>query len=106
MACSRWSTPTTEHTEASGLRGAGDLRRTDADFEHNTTHNWNHGLGEIVTALLDSGLRVTRSRRARQRAVGRRCPARWKRCPNGEYRIAERPSRLPHSYTLQAVKGR
>jgi hypothetical protein len=23
---------------------------------------------------------------------------------NGEYRVADRPERLPHSYTLQAVK--
>jgi hypothetical protein len=25
--------------------------------------------------------------------------------PFGEWRLADRPERLPHSYTLQAVKG-
>ena len=24
------------------------------EFTHNTTHEWNHGLGEIVTALLST----------------------------------------------------
>jgi hypothetical protein len=28
----------------------------DAVFQHTVTHEWNHGLGEIVTALLDAGL--------------------------------------------------
>ena len=32
---------------------------TDAEFSQNTTHSWNHGLGEIVTALLDSGMQLT-----------------------------------------------
>ena len=33
--------------------------RTDAAFTHNTTHSWNHGLGEIVTALLAHGMEIT-----------------------------------------------
>ena len=35
------------------------------------TIEWNHGLGEIVTALLDHGLDAHDARRARQRPVGR-----------------------------------
>ena len=33
----------------------GTYVETDAEFTHNVTHEWNHGLGEIVTALLDAG---------------------------------------------------
>ena len=43
---------------------------TDATFTQNVSHSWNHGLGEIVTALLDAGMRADRPGRARQRAVG------------------------------------
>ena len=32
---------------------------TEAVFENATTHEWNHGLGEIATALLDSGMLIT-----------------------------------------------
>ena len=32
---------------------------TDTEFTHNVTHSWNHGLGEVVTALLDAGMQLT-----------------------------------------------
>ena len=32
---------------------------TDMVFTQNVSHEWNHGLGEIVTALLDAGLALT-----------------------------------------------
>ena len=31
-------------------------------------------------------------------------PGRMKRIEGGEYQIADRPERLPHTYTLQAVR--
>ncbi|HEX8497812.1 MAG TPA: class I SAM-dependent methyltransferase, partial [Actinomycetales bacterium] len=37
----------------------GTYVQTDVEFEHNVTHEWSHGLGEVVTALLDEGLTVT-----------------------------------------------
>ncbi|WP_432988267.1 class I SAM-dependent methyltransferase [Dactylosporangium sp. CA-233914] len=76
---------------------------TTAKFEHNTTHTWNHGLGEIVTALLGEGLELTMLQEHDS------CP--WDPMPgitvgdeHGEYRLAERPERLPFTYTLQARK--
>src|SRR2546429_76833 len=33
----------------------GTYVETDVIFQHNVTHEWNHGLGEIVTALLTAG---------------------------------------------------
>ena len=34
----------------------GDYTLADADFEHARTWEWNHGIGEIVTALANAGL--------------------------------------------------
>lgn len=36
----------------------GSYAAPDADLEHARSHGWAHGLGEIVTALLDAGLRL------------------------------------------------
>jgi SAM-dependent methyltransferase len=76
---------------------------TDADFEHNTTHEWNHGLGEIVTALLDAGLTITglvEHTTVPWDGLG----GRMRQLPGGEFQVAARPERLPHTYTLQAVR--
>jgi len=32
---------------------------TDVEFEHNVTYEWNHGIGEVVTALMDHGMDLT-----------------------------------------------
>ena len=32
---------------------------TDVKFTHTASNSWNHGLGEIVTALLDTGMVLT-----------------------------------------------
>jgi hypothetical protein len=37
----------------------GTYVQTKAVFSQNRTHEWNHGLGEIVTALLAEGLSLT-----------------------------------------------
>jgi SAM-dependent methyltransferase len=81
----------------------GTYVETDVVFEHNVTHEWNHGLGEIVTALLDEGLRLT-GLVEHDSVPWEALPGRMERLPNGEWRLADRPWRLPHSYTLQAVK--
>ena len=49
----------------------GTYVETDVEFQHNVTHEWNHGLGEIVSAVLDEGLVAHRPGRARQHPVGR-----------------------------------
>jgi SAM-dependent methyltransferase len=76
---------------------------TDVRFEHNVTHQWNHGLGEIVTALLDAGLELSMLQEHDS------CP--WDALPgftvadeHGEHRLADRPERLAQTYTLQARK--
>lgn len=82
----------------------GTYVQTETEFTQNVTHEWNHGLGEIVTAVLDAGLTVTGL--AEHRSVP------WEALPgrmrllddSGEWQIADRPERLPHTYTLQASK--
>ncbi len=76
---------------------------TDAAFTHNVTHVWNHGLAEIVTALLEAGLAVT-ALAEHDSVPWDALPGKMARIGDGEWRLADDPSRLPHSYTLQAVK--
>lgn len=76
---------------------------TDAKFANNTTHTWNHGLGEVAGALLASGLTLT-GLTEHESVPWDFLPGQTERLAGGEYRLAERPWRLAHSYTLQAVK--
>ncbi|HJQ02702.1 MAG TPA: class I SAM-dependent methyltransferase [Jatrophihabitans sp.] len=76
---------------------------TDVQFVHNTTASWNHGIGEIVTALLDAGLRLS-SLVEHDSVPWCALPGQMTELPNGEWRLTDRPERLPHTYTLQAHK--
>ena len=51
--------PYVETAEPTVWDDGGTYVETDHVFTSTTTHEWNHGLGEIVTALLDQGLRLT-----------------------------------------------
>ena len=78
------------------------MEPTDVEFTHNATREWNHGLGEIVTALLDSGMRLT--------MLIEHDSVPWEALPgrmterDGEWRLTQSADRLPMTYTLQAVK--
>ncbi len=82
----------------------GTYVETDVEFVHNTTASWNHGLGEIVTALLDRGFTLTMLVE-HDSVPWDALPGQMERLPGGEFRLADRPWRVPHSYTLQAVRG-
>ena len=64
-------------------------------------YEWNHGLGEIVQAVIDAGLRVTALREHTeiewQGAVGT-----WWKAPTASSGCAEMPERLPLMFTLEA----
>jgi hypothetical protein len=81
----------------------GTYVETDVVFAHNTTHEWNHGLGEIVTALLDEGLRLTMLVE-HDSVPWEALPGQMERLELDEWRLVDRPWRLAHSYTLQAVR--
>jgi SAM-dependent methyltransferase len=84
---------------------AGSYVETGATFEHTTSLSWNHGLGEVVTALLDRGFVLTQ--------LVEHTSVPWDALPgrmiagdDGEFRLREHPERLPLTYTLQARKPR
>jgi SAM-dependent methyltransferase len=81
----------------------GTYVQTESTFTQNITHEWNHGLGEIVSALLAHGMQVTRLEE-HDSIPWEAFPGQMKEIGGGEWRIAERPERLAHSYTLQARK--
>jgi SAM-dependent methyltransferase len=75
----------------------------EGEVEQPMTITFNHGLGEIVTALLEQGMELT------QFVEHRSVP--WNPLGNAmtegddqEWRLVEKPERLPLTYTLQAVK--
>lgn len=79
----------------------GTYVETDEAMPSMVTHEWNHGLGEIVTALLDAGL-VISALAEHDTAPWEPLPGQMEQVGGGEYRLADRPWRLPQTYTLQA----
>lgn len=69
---------------------------------HTRTYEWNHGLGEIVSALLDAGLRIT--------GFGEHRSLEWQGLPhmelrNGAWRLpAEQVDLVPLMYHLVAMR--
>ena len=80
----------------------GTYVETDVTFEHNRTHIWNHGLGEIITALQSAGLALTMFVE-HDTAPWNALPGQMERVGGDEWRLIERPERVPMTYTLQAV---
>ncbi|MPZ99416.1 MAG: methyltransferase domain-containing protein [Dehalococcoidia bacterium] len=72
------------------------------ELEHPTTYEWNHGLGEIVTALIDAGLRLEFLHE--HRFVDWQALPWMVRADPGRYRLPEGDERLPLMYSLRAVK--
>ncbi len=96
--------PYFEREEPMVFSADGTYVATDTEFEHTVTHEWNHGLGEIVTALLDAGMNVT-GLTEHDSVPWEALPGKMERVAGGEWRLADQPWRLPHSYTLQAVRA-
>ena len=95
--------PYFERTEPQVWDEGGTYVQTDAVFTHNRTHEWNHGLGEIVTALLAVGMELT-ALVEHDSVPWEALPSQMERVGGREWRLIDRPWRLPHSYTLQAVR--
>src|SRR5258708_39628508 len=88
--------PYFERTEPTVIERSGTYVETQAEFCENRTHQWNHGLGEIVTALLDQGMDLT-ALVEHDSAPWEALPGHMERLPCGEWRLRDRPFRLPHS---------
>ena len=88
------ATPVTDEHDGSYLP-------VDTTFRADVSHSWNHGIGETVMALLDTGMALDLL------IEHDSCP--WEALPgkmaeggDGEWRLLERPERLPLPYTLRA----
>jgi len=95
--------PYFERDEATVWDEGGTYVETDVVFTANTTHSWNHGLGEIVTALVAEGMQIT-GLVEHDSVPWEALPGQMTRDERGEWRLTDRPWRLAASYTLQAVK--
>jgi SAM-dependent methyltransferase len=95
--------PYFEQAEPTPFDNQGTYVETDAEFGHTEIREWSHGIGDIVTAVLDAGLELTM-------LIEHDCvpwealPGRMVKGDDGEWRLAENRQQLPLSYTLQAVK--
>jgi len=96
--------PYFERDEPIVWEGGGTYVETDVVFTVNTTHSWNHGLGEIATALIAEGLKIT-GLVEHDSVPWEALPGQMTKDDRGEWRLTDRPWRVPASYTLQAVKS-
>lgn len=78
---------------------------TDRPLTATKTYEWNHGIGEIVTALLDAGLRLTMLVE-HDSVPWRALPGQMVLRPDGEFALDALARVAPLSYTIQAVKPR
>lgn len=74
----------------------------EGELAHSTTHEWNHGVGETVTALIDAGLEIEYVREhdyTEWQALGE-----MTRCADGKWRLPDRPERAPLMLSIRAVR--
>lgn len=87
-------TPVTDEHDGSYLP-------VDTTFRTEVSHSWNHGLGETVMALLDTGMSLDLLVE-HDSCPWEALPGKMREDPDGEWRLTERPERLPLTYTLRA----
>jgi SAM-dependent methyltransferase len=95
--------PYFERVEPTVVVRPGTYVETPAVFSQNVTYQWNHGLGEVVTALLEQGMEIVWLEE-HDSVPWDALPGQMERSTLGEWRLRDRPFRLPLSYTLKAVK--
>jgi SAM-dependent methyltransferase len=76
----------------------------EGDLPATRSATWNHGLAEIITALVDRGLSITQFVE-HDSVPWNGLPGQMVQDEQEEWRLRDRPERLAASYTLQAVKG-
>jgi SAM-dependent methyltransferase len=75
----------------------------DAVITASVTHEWNHGIGEILTALLDHGMQII-ALVEHDSVPWLALPGQMTESDDGEWRLDHDGWRLPLTYTLQAIK--
>jgi SAM-dependent methyltransferase len=90
-------------TEPSLWDEPGTYVATDVVFSNTKSQEWNHGLAEVVQSLIDAGIRITGLvEHDTVPWVAR--PGEMEEVTEGEWRMIDRPERLPVTYTVQGVK--
>jgi SAM-dependent methyltransferase len=97
--------PYFEQVEPTEWDDPGTYVSTDVVLTATKTYDWNHGLGEIVGSLLAAGMEIT-GLVEHQSVPWEALPGQMTRRDDGEWQLTDRPWRLPHTYTLQAVRRR
>ena len=71
---------------------------------HTTNHQWNHSLGQTITALIDAGLVIDSVEEA-ARAAWCPWPGLMEQDSDGGWRLRDRPERLPLQFAITAHKS-
>ncbi|MDD0842819.1 class I SAM-dependent methyltransferase [Pseudomonas sp. Gutcm_11s] len=79
--------------------------QTERALTATVTHEWNHGLGEIVTALLRHGLDIS-GLEEHDSIPWEALPGQMEMGTDEEWRLHSGRERVPLSYTLQAIRRR
>jgi SAM-dependent methyltransferase len=77
---------------------------SDVEFTATRSIEWNHGVGEVVSALLDAGMTLTMLQE-HDSVPWDALRGQMSADPLGEWRLTDRPWRLPCSYTVKAVRN-
>jgi SAM-dependent methyltransferase len=77
--------------------------QTDAVIASTRMLEWSHGIGDLLTAVLDVGLLIT-GFEEHDSVPWNKWPGLMERLDGSEWRLIDRPERVPHSYTLRARK--
>jgi SAM-dependent methyltransferase len=79
----------------------GTYVQTDQAFAKTVSHEWNHGLSEIIGGLLDENMELTMFEE-HDSIPWNGLPGLMEAIGGGEWRLTDRPERVPASYTLRA----
>ncbi|WP_082805173.1 class I SAM-dependent methyltransferase [Pseudomonas sp. BMS12] len=95
--------PYFEHAEPMVWDDDATYMRTERPLTATVTHEWNHGLGEVVSALLRYGLEIT-GLEEHDSLPWEALPGQMEMGADEEWRLRHDRPRVPLSYTLQAIR--
>lgn len=93
--------PYFEQVDPMVFNDGGTYVETDTEFVATLTHEWSHGLGETISAVLDAGMQLT-GLVEHDSVPWQALPGHMTQDERGEWRLTDRPWRLGASFTLQA----
>ncbi len=95
--------PYWEHDEALVFDDDASYVETSRPLTATRTFEWNHSLGEIVTAIVRAGMRIDLLV-DHDSVPWMALPGQMVERPGGEWALADRPERMPLSFTIRATR--